>query len=47
MQKKKKVKEINNDNYDFPVIGLGFVLLHLGVDASSPLSYGGELLDGK
>lgn len=29
------------------VQGLGFLMLHLGVDASSPLSFGGELLDGK
>lgn len=29
------------------VVGLGFLLLHLGVDASSPLNFGGELLDGK
>lgn len=27
------------------VVGLSFLLLHLGVDASSPLSFGGELLD--
>lgn len=27
------------------VIGLGFLMLHLGVDASSPLNFGGELLD--
>ena len=29
------------------VVGLSFLLLHLGVDASSPLSFGGELLDGE
>lgn len=27
------------------VVGLGFLMLHLGVDSSSPLSFGGELLD--
>jgi len=27
------------------VVGLGFLMVHLGVDASSPLSFGGELLD--
>ncbi|XP_068694962.1 uncharacterized protein [Montipora foliosa] len=27
------------------VVGLGFLMLHLGVDSSSPLCFGGELLD--
>lgn len=41
---KKTVKSFGNANDD-SVVGLGFLLLHLGVDASSPLSFGGELLD--
>lgn len=36
-----------NNWFCFSVVGLSFVLLHLGVDASSPLNFGGELLDGK
>ena len=43
----KKCASLLKFNVFVSVQGLGFLMLHLGVDASSPLSFGGELLDGK
>ena len=43
----KKVIYSNSVTFICSVVGLAFIMLHLGVDSSSPLNHGCQFLDGE